>query len=233
MFPIVGIGASAGGLEAVTELLSSLPAQPGMAFLFVQHLEPHHKSQLAQILSRATPMQVQEEAEGVEARPDNVYLIPPNTNIALAGRKLALSPRDLVRGPNMPADHLFRSLATTEKERAIAVILSGGGTDGTLGFQAIKAEGGITFAQDEMSAKQSSMPRSAVADGHVDYVLPPREIARQLVRLNGHTYAREPATSEAPPEATTALHEIIGSTSCSRLTRVMWPQSVLRNSWFQ
>jgi two-component system CheB/CheR fusion protein len=209
-FPIVGIGASAGGLEAVTELLTNLPPQPGMAFLFVQHLEPHHKSQLPSILARATPMPVQEAAEGMPVHVNHVYLIPPGTNIALTDGKLALSPRALARGQNMPADHLFRSLAVTQKERAIGVILSGGGTDGTLGFQAIKAEGGITFAQDERSAKQGGMPRSAIADGNVDYVLPPGEIARQLVRLNGHPYTQGPAAGEALAEAASATQEILG-----------------------
>src|SRR5262249_54987154 len=162
--------ASAGGLEAFTELLVNLPPEPGMAFLFVQHLEPHHKSQLPEILARSTHMPVQEAVEGAPVRVNQVYLIPPGTNIALTDSKLTLSPRARGRGQNMPADHLFRSLATTQRERAIGVILSGGGTDGTLGFQAIKAEGGITFAQDERSAKQSGMPRSAVADGNVDYI---------------------------------------------------------------
>jgi two-component system CheB/CheR fusion protein len=209
-FPIVGVGASAGGLEALTELLTNLPPHPGMAFLFVLHLEPHHKSRLPEILSRATPMPVQEATEGMEVKEDHVYLIPPNTNIALADGNLALTPRAPGRGQNMPADHLFRSLAAVQREKAIGVILSGGGTDGTLGFQAIKAEGGITFAQQEASARQSSMPRSAVADGNVDYILTPREIARQLVRLNGHPYTRETGTDQALlREAGGAVAEII------------------------
>jgi two-component system CheB/CheR fusion protein len=208
-FPIVGVGASAGGLEAITELLSNLPAHPGMAFLFVLHLEPHHKSRLPEILSRATPMTVQEATEGVEVAEDHVYLIPPNTNIALAGGNLSLSPRAPGRGQNMPADHLFRSLAAVQREKAIGVILSGGGTDGTLGFQAIKAEGGITFAQQEASARHGSMPRAAIADGNVDYILTPREIARQLVRLNGHPYTREAGVDQELLRRGGALAEII------------------------
>lgn len=187
-FAIVGIGASAGGLEAFTHLLTHLPPHPGLAILFVLHLEPHHKSELVHVLGRVSPLPVQEASEGMAVEIDRVYLIPPNRNMALIDGKLALSPRSPIRGQHMPIDHLFRSLAEVQKERAIGVILSGGGTDGTLGFQAIKAEGGITFAQDEKSAGQDSMPRSAALDGSVDYVLPPAQIARELVRLARHPY---------------------------------------------
>src|SRR5205085_3792787 len=113
---------------------------------------------------------------------------------------LSLVPRS-TRGQHMPIDHLFRSLATAQKSRAIGVILSGGGTDGTLGFQAIKAEGGITFAQDEKSARHDSMPRSAVLDGNVDHILPPRDIARELVRVLRHPYTQKMSTSDGPDSA--------------------------------
>src|SRR5262249_42197797 len=168
-FPIVGVGASAGGLEAFTELLTTLPANPGLAILFVLHLEPHHKSHLAEILGRVTAMPIREAAENMPVQVDHVYLIPPNTNMALVDGRLGLTPRSPERGGHMPIDHLFRSVAAVQKARSIGVILSGGGTDGTLGFQAIKAEGGITFAQDEQTARQTSMPRSAASDGCVDY----------------------------------------------------------------
>jgi two-component system CheB/CheR fusion protein len=127
---------------------------------------------------------------------NHVYLIPPNTNMALRDGRLTLTPRSPLPGQHMPVDHLFRSLAAVQKNHAIGVILSGGGTDGTLGFHAIKAEGGITFAQDERSAKQSSMPRSAVLDGSVDYVLPPKDITRQLMRVVQHPYAQELAAEQ-------------------------------------
>src|SRR5215831_9011345 len=209
-FPIVGVGASAGGLEAFTELLTNLPASPGLAVLFVLHLEPHHKSQLADILTRVSPLPIREATEGMPVEADHVYLIPPNTNMALVDGKLGLSPSSLVRGAHMPVDHLFRSLAEVQKERAIGVILSGGGTDGTLGFQAIKAEGGITFAQDEKTARQDSMPRSAASDGCVDYVLSPREIARQLARLAEHPYTRLADPAEALAPAENVIGQIIG-----------------------
>ena len=192
-FPIVGVGASAGGLEAFTELLESLPPNPGLAILFVNHLEPHHKSHLDEVLAKVTRLPIREAVEGTAVEVNHLYLIPPNTNMALTDGTLALSPRSPARGLHMPIDHLFRSLAQVHKNRAIAVILSGGGTDGTLGFQAVKAEDGITIAQDAASARQDGMPRSAVSDGRVDYVLPPREIAEQLVRLARHPYARASA----------------------------------------
>src|SRR5262249_40347087 len=144
-----------------------------------------------------TPMPVREATERVAVQVNHVYLIPPDKNIALSDGHISLSPRSPGRGQNMPADHLFRSLAATQKSRAIAVILSGGGTDGTLGFQSIKAEAGITFAQDPMSARQPSMPRSAAVDGNVDYILPPPEIARQLLLLRKHPY-NEPAPPRDP-----------------------------------
>ncbi len=208
-FPIVGIAGSAGGLEAFTELLAGLPQEPGLALLFVLHLEPTHKSELPSILGRATRLTVREAAHGLKVEPDHVYLIPPTTNIALTDGHLALTPRPVGRGVNMPADHLFRSLASTLRGRSIGVILSGGGTDGTLGFQAIKAQEGITFAQDERTARQASMPRSAVADGNVDYVLPPAEIGRQLVRLAGHPYVRQADHPPAPAPAADTVEQIL------------------------
>jgi two-component system CheB/CheR fusion protein len=209
-FPVVGVGASAGGLESFSELLTNLPGNPGLAILYVSHLEPHHKSHLPEILDKVTGMQVREVREGMAVEVDHLYLIPPNTNMALADGKLNLTRRSTVRGQHMPVDYLFRSLASIQKNRAIGVILSGGGTDGTLGFQAIKAEGGITLAQDEKTATQPSMPRSAILDGNVDYVLPPAEIARQLVRLVGHPYARShPGTTEPAAANAATVGEIL------------------------
>src|SRR5439155_7577229 len=209
-FSVVGVGASAGGLEAFTELLEALPSTPEMAFILVVHLEPHRESHLAEVLGRVTPMPVRQVTEGMAVEPNHVYLIPPNTNLALSDGRLALSPRSPLPGQHMPIDHLFRSLANIRKNRAIAVILSGGGTDGTLGFQAIKAEGGITFAQDERSAKQSSMPRSASVDGCVDYILPPKEISRELMRIAQHPYAQEAGAGAEPLSPDESIREIIG-----------------------
>jgi two-component system CheB/CheR fusion protein len=207
-FPIVGIGGSAGGLEAVTDLLRHLPPKPGLSILLVMHLEPHHKSHIAEILNQRETLPVKEAAEGMAVQVDNVYLIPPNKNMALADGSLTLTPRSPARGQHMPIDHLFRSLAEVLKSRAIGVLLSGGGTDGTLGFQAIKAEGGITLAQDEKSAKHNSMPRSAVLEDVVDHVLPPAEIARQLVRIAQHSYTRDDGETAAP-ETSDSVEQIL------------------------
>src|SRR5262249_41361714 len=140
-----------------------------------------------------------EAADGMKIEPDHVYLIPPDANMALTDGSLLLTPRSPVRGEHMPIDHLFRSMAEVKKGRSIGILLSGGGTDGTLGFQAIKAQGGVTFAQDEKSARHPSMPRSAVLHGYVDHVLDPGEIAHQLVRLVRHPYVRRPETAAEPP----------------------------------
>src|SRR5438067_732894 len=147
-FPIVGIGASAGGVTALTELLSAIPADSGMAFVIVQHLDPTQPSMLGEVLARATAMKVTTAASGDEVEPDRVYVIPPNADILLAENTLQLVAREQSRKPHLAIDIFFRSLATQRRAQAIGVVLSGTGSDGTDGLRAIKAEGGITFAQD-------------------------------------------------------------------------------------
>ncbi|HLQ46285.1 MAG TPA: chemotaxis protein CheB, partial [Planctomycetaceae bacterium] len=169
-FPVVGIGASAGGLEAFTEFLRAIGPKGGMAFVVVSHLDPDHKSALTEILSHVTPMPVSEVSDGTELLADHVYVIPPNMNMVVEGDRLRLAPRGDTRGPHMSIDVFLRSLAIARKTRAVGVILSGTATDGTLGLKAIKGEGGITFAQDD-TAKHNGMPRSAVNAGCVDFVL--------------------------------------------------------------
>ncbi len=185
-FPIVGIGASAGGLEAFAQLLAALPEKTGMAFVLVQHLDPQHESMLAEILAPVTKLPVETVDDGIEVRPDRVYIIPPNTSIELQNGHLRLAARE--PGLHLPVDIFFRSLAAVQGSRAIGVVLSGNASDGSLGLRAIKAECGITFAQDEASAKFSGMPRNAAASGAVDYVLPPAEIGRELARLGRHQF---------------------------------------------
>jgi len=187
VFPIVGIGASAGGLEAFTQLLRALPLDTGMGFVLVQHLDPDHESALTQILSRATPLPVREITDGEAVKPNQVYVIPRDTNLSIAGGLLKIEPRPRTRTPHRPIDSFFESLAQDRGERAVGVVLSGTASDGTLGLEAIKAEGGITFAQDA-SARHDSMPRSAVAAGCVDLVLSPAEIAKELARYAKHPY---------------------------------------------
>ncbi|MBK7978306.1 MAG: response regulator [Deltaproteobacteria bacterium] len=184
---IVGVGASAGGLEAFTRLLESLPPRPGLALLLVQHLDPTHESLLAGILSRVTDLRVLTAVEGMPIEADHVYVIPPGARMAVAGGLIHVEPRGDRAAPHLPVDHLFRSLADELGARAIGVVLSGGGSDGTEGVEAIKAAGGITYAQDEASAAQPSMPASAVASGFVDAVMPPLALARVLAGLATRT----------------------------------------------
>lgn len=186
-FPIVGIGASAGGLEAFSELLENLATDTGMAFVLIQHLAPEHHSMLSEILSRKSVMPVTEVKDGMQVEANHVYVIPPNTNMAVLHRKLCLMPRGEAE-PHMPVDYFFRSLASDQGSKAIGVVLSGTASDGALGLKAIKGEGGITFAQDEETAKYYGMPRSAVAAGYVDFVLPPAAIAEEIGKISKHPY---------------------------------------------
>jgi len=196
-FPIVGVGASAGGLEAFRSLLQKLPVNTGMAFVFVQHLDPEHESLLPKLLSHATRMPVTEVTEGMAIKPDHVYVIPPNTAMGIRNGILHLLARRRQDGiKHMPVDYFFQSLAENEGSRAIGVILSGVANDGTVGLTAIKAAGGITFAQDGESAKYGGMPQSAVAAGCVDFVFSPERIARELRRISLHPYL---GMAERPP----------------------------------
>ncbi len=190
-FLVAGVGASAGGLEAYTELLEGLPDTPGLALLLVSHLDPEQKSLLAPILSRACRMPVLEVTQGMAVEVDHVYVIPPGTNMAMTDGHLTLTPRSPRPVPHMPIDHLFRSLSAIQKSRAVGVILSGNGTDGVIALQTIKAVGGVTFAQDELNARYPSMPRTAAVDGNVDHVMKPRDIATELVRIASHPYTRD------------------------------------------
>ncbi len=189
--PVVAVGASAGGLEAFTELLHSLPTNTGMAFVFIQHLDPKHPSMLAEILSKAASIPVVEAKKGMRVEADHAYVIPPNVKMEIADRRLQLSPRRLDHGQHMPVDVFMRSLAESQKSQSIGVVLSGTASDGTRGLAAIKAEGGITFAQEEKSAKYDGMPRSAIAAGCVDFILSPAKIARELGRISGHPYLKQ------------------------------------------
>ena len=189
-FPIVGVGASAGRLEAVEKLLKHLPANTGMAFLVVQHLDPKHESRLTEILSHATSMPVTEVTDRTVVTPNHVYIIPPNSTMFLRDGLLRLEPRKGREVHHVPVDSLFQSLARVRKSRAIGVILSGTASDGVAGMRAIKEEGGITFAQDAGSAKYFGMPQSSIIAGVVDFVLPPEEIAKRLARIGQHRHLR-------------------------------------------
>jgi two-component system CheB/CheR fusion protein len=179
---IVGIGASAGGLDALKELFDNLP-KDGISIVVVQHLDPKHQSLLPEILSRHSPLKIIQAKEGTKIEVNYVYTIPPNTSITFLDETLHLTPRQETAGLFLPIDIFFQSLAQTYRERAVGIILSGSGSDGALGLQEIKQSGGITFAQSEESAKFSSMPSSAIATGSVDFIFTPAEIARQLGKL--------------------------------------------------
>jgi len=186
-FPIVGIGASAGGLAAFEAFLSGIPANTttGIAFVFVQHLAPDHASVLGDLIQHYTSMNVHEVEDGMRLEPDNVYLIPPNHDMALLHGALHLLPPTTTRGLRLPIDFFFRSLAQDQRGRAIGVLLSGTGTDGTLGARAIKGEGGMIMAQYPQSAEYEGMPASVIAAGSADYILPPADMPAQLLAYTG------------------------------------------------
>jgi two-component system, chemotaxis family, CheB/CheR fusion protein len=194
---IVAIGASAGGIESSTELLRHLPGDMGMAFVFIQHLDPKHESVLTELLARQSAMPVKEVTDGMRVEKNHVYVIPPNAMMSISDHILRLSPRDESTAAHMTIDHFMRALAEAQGNRAVGVILSGYGTDGTLGMAEIQAQGGVTFAQDEETAKFANMPRSAIAAGCVDYVLPPKGIARELGRIAHHPYVARRHAEEA------------------------------------
>jgi two-component system CheB/CheR fusion protein len=185
---IVGVGASAGGIEAFTALLKELPADSGLAFVLVQHLAPKHAS-MAEILQRVTSMRVAEVDDEPRVEPNRVYVIPPARTMVLQDGHLSLRPRD--PGPHQPIDTFFQSLAASRAHRAIGIVLSGTASDGTAGLAAIKTAGGITIAQDN-TALHDGMARNAIAAGSVDFVLPPAGIARELLRIATRPNLGEP-----------------------------------------
>jgi two-component system CheB/CheR fusion protein len=194
-FTVVAIGASAGGLEAITQLLQNLSPTTGMAFIYVQHLSPDHKSMLSSILSNTTQMQVQDVDDMEKLTPNNVYVIPYNKGIEVTDGHIKLIPRSS-GGPAISIDILFSSLAETHKKNVIGVVLSGSAHDGTIGLRDIKLAGGLTFAQDD-SARFGSMPNSAIADGVVDYIMSPAEIGIELTRLSQNPTVIRETTKKA------------------------------------
>ena len=203
-FPIVGVGASAGGFEAFVEMLSALPADCGMAFVLIQHLDPTHESMLAPLLARKSALPVARVTDRMAVEPNHVYVIPPNAKMGIEDGLLKLVKRAAAGEKNMPIDYFLQSLAAHRKDEAIGVILSGTATDGTIGLKAIKSEGGICFAQDDKSAKYAGMPASAIAAGCVDFVLPPRKIAAELIRIARHKPSNQLGSDSAAVSELTA-----------------------------
>src|SRR5215469_8960437 len=211
-FPIVGIGASAGGLAAFEAFFSGLPADtdPGLAFVIVQHLAPDHKSILTDLIRRYTQLQVYEVEDGMVVRPNCAYIIPPGRDMACLGGALSLLQPTAPRGQRLPIHFVFRSLAQNQGERAIGIVLSGTGSDGSLGVRAIKGEGGMVMAQSPDSTEYDGMPRSAIATGLVDYVLPPAEMAPQIIAYVARAASglRVPEAARVPPKGENALKRI-------------------------
>ena len=193
-FPVVGIGASAGGLAAFEKFFAGMPAKSdsGMAFVLVQHLAPDHKSILSDLVKRYTRMKVFEVKDGIRVQPDCAYIIPPNRDMAFLHGSLYLSEPLAPRGLRLPIDFFFRSLAQDQHERAICIVLSGTGSDGTLGLRAVKGEGGMAMAQTPESTEYDGMPVSAISTGLVDFVLPPGEMPAQLIAFAKQVFGRKP-----------------------------------------
>ena len=194
-FPTVGIGASAGGLGALQTFLAEIPPDTGAAYVVIVHLEPAHTSELAEILARKAHIPVQQVNGKMALEPDNIYVIPPNKQLRILNREIDSLAFDEPRGRRSPIDLFFRSLADQHGD-GFAVILTGAGSDGTVGAKAIKEAGGLILVQDPNEAEYPSMPRSAIATGLADVVLPVRELGRQLVDLiknKAHIPAEYPA----------------------------------------
>ncbi|MGB3300345.1 MAG: chemotaxis protein CheB, partial [Phormidesmis sp.] len=191
-FPVVGIGASAGGIEACSTLLRELPKDGGIAYVVIQHLGANSPSMLSQILARETDLSVAEAKHNAVVEPNRVYVIPPNIRMTIAQGRLQLAPREVSDRPFKSIDIFFKSLAADCRSHAIGVVLSGLDGDGAEGLRRIKETGGVTFAQTENSAEFSSMPITAAETGQVDFILPPAEIARQIVKIAQHPYISEP-----------------------------------------
>ncbi|HEY5083106.1 MAG TPA: chemotaxis protein CheB, partial [Rhizomicrobium sp.] len=185
-FPIVGIGASAGGLEALEQFLGHVPAGSGMAFVIVQHLDPTHKGMMSELLQRTTSMRVIQVRDRTPVQPDCVYVIPPNKDMSILRGVLHLLAPAAPRGLRLPIDFFFRSLAQDQQEHSVGVILSGMGSDGTLGLRAIKEKAGVALVQEPATAKFDSMPRSAIDAGLADIVAPAHELPGKILTYLQH-----------------------------------------------
>jgi two-component system, chemotaxis family, CheB/CheR fusion protein len=208
-FPIVGIGSSAGGLDALEKLFDAMPGDPGVAFVVIAHLDPTRESHLTELLSRHTPMPVVEVQGEIAVEPNRVYVIAPDQSLELEGDMLRPSKPSEPRAQRRAVDVFFRSLAENQKERAIGIVLSGTGTNGAAGLRFIKSEGGIVIAQDPTTAAYAGMPQSAINTGVIDLVLPPHRMAEALVDVVRHPYVRQPE-AVAQPDSDGQLSELLG-----------------------
>ncbi len=211
LFPVVGIGASAGGLDAFKKLLKAIPEDSGMAYVLVQHLDPKHESLLPELLQKVTKIPVIEITDDIKVHPDHIYVIPSNKMMVATDGVLLLAPRPEKNntGRNLPIDLFFTSLAQVHQEHAIGVVLSGTASDGTQGLKAIKDHGGITFAQDEASAEYEGMPHSAVEAGVVDFILPPGDIPKKLLEVTNKTILSDEELQNVPKQDEDVFKQIL------------------------
>ncbi len=220
-FPVVGLGASAGGLSALKRIFEGLPRQNGMAFVVILHLSPKHESSADKVLQACTRMPVIQVSEETPLQPDHVYVISPAHDLKMSDGTLLVAPAERPRGRPVAIDLFFRTLADTHQEKAVGIVLSGTGTDGSVGIARIKEQGGVTFAQSPQDADYEDMPRSAIASAQIDFVLPAAEISEKLIALRDNTRSiRLPKVEPegAPPakaspddsgEAEQALREVL------------------------
>lgn len=208
-FPIVAIGASAGGLEPICTLIESMPADCGLAFLVIQHLDPSRASLLCDILAKRTALTVNEATDGVAVEVNHLYVIPPNTSMSIKGARLHLVARSDRLGPPMPIDDIFQSLAIDQGSNGIGIVLSGQGSDGAIGLQTLHNVGAVTFAQDDESARFTSMPRAVRGLGCVDLVLPPAAIAAELIRISAHPYFPAAGSGSGKPDLQIAEDDLV------------------------
>ncbi len=209
-FPIVGIGASAGGLKALQGFFDHMPSDSGLAFVVLQHLDPRHESVMSSILARHTAMAVQEIRDGTPVEPNRVYVQPPGRDVILADRVLRLLEPAGGPGPRLPIDVFFRSLAESHGELAICIVLSGPGRAGTLGLKVVKGAGGLAIAQAEAQAEYTSMPGSAIGTGLADFILPVERMPDEILQ-----YTRHPSIRRGGAETREACDE----TDATRSTR--------------
>ena len=207
---VVGVGASAGGLEALELFLKQFPPASGMAIVIVQHLDPTHKGMLPELLQRYTPMVVEQITDGMRVRPNHVYVIPPNKDLVLWKGALCLRKPNTPHGLRLPIDQFLRSLANEQRKDSVGIILSGMGSDGTLGLRAIKEQGGLTMAQDPATAKFDSMPRNAIVSGFVDMVAAPEALPGKLIAFPRHLLPVVSEAARVEPELQSALEQING-----------------------
>lgn len=237
-FSIVGIGSSAGGLEALTQFFTAMPDNSGLAFVLVSHLDPHHDSMLPELIQNKTKMKVSQVTDNMKVAANHVYIIPPDKELSIFNDTLQLLQRDKTDGTHRPIDAFFRALAEDRGNRAVGIILSGAGTDGTLGIKAIKAEAGLIIVQDRNSAKFEGMPSSAAATGLADHILPPEQMPEQLMfyvqhyskRENGLTREKDEALNRALQKIFLLIRSVTGhdfsqykkNTICRRIERRMY-----------